>query len=84
MPRDSREHLADDAHRLLNSPAARQARADTREALYQMWLDMDSPEDRERVWGMASGFELYWKMMQRYHTGMQVDEVADELKKAVA
>ena len=53
-------------------------------ALYRLWLDCDTPEAREKVWGIATGSEMFWSVMQRYEDSTTVEELANELKEAIA
>ena len=84
MDRGSRIHIKSFAEEMISNSAGREVRAEMKDMMYQAWLACETPEDREKVWAVASGAETFWRLMETYGRQGSMDEVNTQLKRAIA
>jgi len=60
------KEVARDAYNVLENLSAKQARRDFREAMYKSWVESENMQDREKLHGIATGSEMFWRIMERY------------------
>jgi hypothetical protein len=80
---DIQDHEAIDAFNVYNHASSKKTMEDLREAVYKNWIEADTEEAREKLHGIATGAEMFWRIMERYATKgkMVMQGLDDELQR---
>lgn len=71
------------ANSVLTTPVVQQARTDVQYALYQMWLQATTIEEREKLHGTALGFEMFYRTLEGYIANEDLRDNTEELQAAL-